>query len=90
MVERVARAMCGQAIDHAKARGVMASIQVDTAWRSWLDMAARALEASHHAELVETLTAVRSYYILANPTKLTEAQVCDMVCGVLAKIGANQ
>jgi hypothetical protein len=48
-----------------------------------------ALAACHYAELVETLTAVRAYYMLANPTKLTEAQVCDMVCGALDKIGAS-
>lgn len=40
-------------------------------------------------ELVEALSTVRAYYFLANPTKLTEAQVCDMVCTVLAKIGGD-
>jgi hypothetical protein len=49
-----------------------------------------ALEASGHAELVEALLAVKAYYIDANPTKLTEAQVCDMVCGALAKHTGEQ
>ena len=44
-------------------------------------------------ELVEALNAllaVKAYYIDANPTRLTEAQVCDMVCGALAKHAVEQ
>lgn len=33
--------------------------------------------------MTEALTAVREYYFLANPTKLTEAYVCDLVCSAL-------
>jgi hypothetical protein len=34
-------------------------------------------------ELREALEAVKAYYIDANPTKLTEAYVCDLVCTAL-------
>lgn len=32
------------------------------------------------------LEAVKAYYIDANPTKLSDAYVCDLVCGALREI----
>ena len=35
--------------------------------------------------LREALLAVKAYHIDANPTELTDARVCDLVCSALAK-----
>jgi hypothetical protein len=44
-----------------------------------LDEAANTIE-----RMTEALEAVRAYYFLANPSGLTDAYVCDLVCEALS------
>jgi hypothetical protein len=41
-------------------------------------------------DMLAALCAVKAYHIDANPTKLTDATVCDLVCGALAKARGEQ
>jgi hypothetical protein len=61
IVERVARAMVGRQLGKAPAD------VSDKAWMLYTGRAKAALEASHHAELVEALTAIRDSHLIGSP-----------------------